>query len=471
MMDIPNHFCGYLKVEGNAFAFSVQDHMVRLLPAEQDGKDVLAALRKLNRLSGNPQYLRGKDEFGNEIAFLIQGIRTSPGMAWSASAGVPIIVKSCGNMSGFYDVLSGDWGEFDAISFSGGALNAVYNPKIAALKRRPWSEIREAHENFDGARTIEIKPFAEYTKSIPVLLDNQNINMTISVFQSCGEGDLRTGDLGRLVSFMRLEFEIPQPFTKIAYNYAIIRKLLALLVRQNNVNFEVALYQRNSVNKLMKTAVCRINDRYEDYCEKSFHNVMSLSQIFPYLPGLVKIICQSKNNCNHILATLPESNKGLGRITISNVQALCTALEIEYRAAGYKPTKDPQITELKSAIAATIKAFLGTNPGFDVHNKTTISTAYKNLDYSLTERIFHLYSKHEDAVDEIVDCLSAPKITLETIRDFVQLRNAGTHDEGFGWGDNGRLYIPLLALAYLCLLERAGISREVREAEVKRISV
>ena len=462
MTAIPDYFCGHLKAENDVFVFSVQDHVVKLLSTKTNENENIASLIKLADFEvKKPQYLRGIDEANHEIAFLFQtGSKIVFDQFRSLTFGTPIIIKSCGNAQGFYQLLTSEWDKFDAISFSGGIINAVYNPKIAALERSTPSEMAEIYRDFDGARTIEIKPSPDYTRSVSVALDNQNAEMTVSVSHSGGYGGVNNVSLGSLGSFIRLEFEHSQTFDKIACYYTVLRKLLALLVGQNNVSFDVALHQRTKDNKFIKTANCKINDGYDDYCEKGFHSVISLDKVFPYIPKLFEIIKSSKNNANHILALLPESNKRLGRITFTKVQALCTALEVEYRANGYERPRDARIEELKRDIGLCVKAFLEKNPDLDVYKKTTISTVYKNLDYSLSDKIFFLYGEHKDVVDELASDLFVPEITQESIRSFVRLRNTGTHTGIADWGDNGKMYAPLLGLAYLCLLNRTGMPRE-----------
>ncbi|NMA74561.1 MAG: hypothetical protein GX963_10470, partial [Bacteroidales bacterium] len=454
MENIPEYFCGYLKINNEYCAYSRNNHRVTLLPAKP-AKGTISGLKEHDHPEiKKSQFVMGVDQFGYKVAFMLTAEKKSIFNPFGiTSFGAPIIIKSCGNMSDFYDTLTKEWDKFDVISFSGGVINTLYHPKLVALKRKDIKDIVQGYENFDGAATIETLPFDKYTKTIPIIVDKQRADLTISVTQSNGANNLKTYDLGYLISFIRLEFEEPQDFTEISNYYWLVNQFCAILVGQANIDFDVALHQRTSDNKLFKTAICKINDPFENYCSKAFHQVISLSHIWDHLGILIKTIRCSKDNANHILALLPSSNKNLNRIKIDDVQKMCAALEAEYRLGLYKHDKDPQLQKLRETIKTAVKEFQKNNAVLKVNCETTISNLYKNLDYTLADKIHHLYNHHKCDINGLSEKFGLPKITEGRIREFVKLRNSGAHGEMIIWGEAGSIYSLLFALSYLCFFE------------------
>ena len=124
-------------------------------------------------------------------------------------------------------------------------------------------------------------------------------------------------------------YESLKGFEKIEKYYIIARKIVAILTSQNNICFEeVYLSQRNSEQKYFKTGICKIFDSYENYSIRQWHKVIPIFSVFDYIPNLIDGIVNGK--ANSLLELLPEDNKMVNRISIKNVQDLCTALEVSY---------------------------------------------------------------------------------------------------------------------------------------------
>lgn len=104
-----------------------------------------------------------------------------------------------------------------------------------------------------------------------------------------------------------------------------------------------------------------------------------------------------------------EDNKMVNRISIKNVQDLCTALEVSYQLDDKrKREKDALIEELKKNIKNTIAEFTKAHNEIDVNKETTMSSAFQYLDYTLKQKILTLYNENSDIVDEIVSKYSLP---------------------------------------------------------------
>jgi hypothetical protein len=139
-----------------------------------------------------------------------------------AKFGSSLIVRSTAN------VIDYPLQTFDAVSFSGGTVNAVYNPKIMALKTEPFGCNKFVEAN--GARSIEIKPFDEYTHKFNLCIGEEKAELTY--------------------------------LDKIIKYYSAVKVLLALCVRQNNVGFDVAIHKKQEDGKFYKSGICKIYDGY-----------------------------------------------------------------------------------------------------------------------------------------------------------------------------------------------------------------
>ncbi len=455
MRRIKDSFCGRVIIDQSEFICSVSGHIVTVLPATKDDIEKL-----MPYTITAPEFIYGIDVSGFPIAFLLtRNIQASSFFPrkvarffsyLSARFFTPLIIRGISNPGSY-----GDIKEFDAISFAAGAINTIYNPKIAALEPVSESDILIQ----DGARTIKVKPFDDYTHTAAVEIDGEKAKLLYSVYHSGEDGDTRTPFLGTLTSMIRLEFNNPQDILKIRRYYSVIHSLLAFCVRQNNVGFEVTLH-RKLEGRYHKTEECKIDDGYEDYCEREYHTVIPITGFQNYLAKLIELICDG--DIDHLTALLPESNKRLQSINITNVQDICTALEIEYRLCDSpdKLIKDTFIGELKKDIRATIKKFVSNHPEIDVDTETTIGSCFNHLDLTLREKIAFLYGKHQAVIDPLIIKKQLPTIDAAGIGEFVKLRNKKTHTGKVEWNESADLYIIFLALVYACVMQRIGLSED-----------
>jgi hypothetical protein len=468
---IPDNFCGYVEIDSNRYAYSVNGHFVKLLPAfegkEEQGQEQIIELT-LRKASNQEdcRYIYGYDESEHLIAlfqsseFLCSRI--------GASFFAPIIIKSNGNLCGFYSNLTKDWKQYDAIMFSGGIIDSLYNPKIAALKMPTLEEQMAYSANYDGARSIEIKPFIDYTLNTSIEIDGQKAKLVLSVSQ-VGEGNINTTGLGSLKSFIQLQFETPQDFITIRRYTRIINAMLAVFARQGNINFDVNIKQKTKSDKFMGTGICKVFVDNEDFYKPQSHQIVPMQSLFDYLPQIIKIV--ARGEAETILALLPKRNKDRNGITITNVQDLCTALEAEYNLSSSKtPTsKDTAIQLLKEGIKTTIKNFAAENDFIDPNKETTIGSCFNYLELNLKSKIFALYGQHKASIDGIRQKHHLPEMTIENISKFVKLRNTRVHTGKIVWGDSAELYTSLMALLYSCFFARAGVPNETIASILPRI--
>lgn len=462
MVTIPEDFCGYVYLNENRYVCSANGHFVKMLPAfigeEKNGQAVSGLTPERTGDENLSNYIYGRDESLHEIALLYHDMKQLSFMG-GYSFFAPIIIKSNGNADGFYSNLTKEWKQYDAIMFSGGIIDSLYNPKIAALRMPTREEQKASISDYDGAHSIAIKPFSDYSHLIDVEIDGQKAKLMLSVSHG-GAGNINSTDLGSLKSFIQLQFDSPQEFVTIHRYIRVIKATLAVLAQQNNIEFDVSIKQKTENDKFMQTGICKVFMDNEDFYKPKNHQVVSIQSLLDYLPQIIRVIAGGE--AATILALLPERNKDRKGITITNVQDLCTALEAEYNMSSSKePTaKDTTIRELRKKIKSAVKEFATNDTGIDPNTETTISSCFQYLDLDLKNKIFSLYEKHKAAVDAVRQKYGLPDMTVESIGKFVQLRNTKAHTGRIAWSDSANQYTALFVLAYSCFFARAGVPKE-----------
>lgn len=467
MTKIAESFNGYLNVGGDTFTYNVSNYIVTLLPAQSEETKKYEVFERIcSRNIDLPEYLFGDDN-NSKIAMLCNSKLNTGflGINPSVQFATPIIIKASGNTANFFNMLTQDWDKFHSITFCGGNINSLCNPQMAVERPR----LNESLKN-DGAREIKIRPWSDYTRSIDFEIDGEKAILTISVSQT-GEANnsdhMESYSLGELKSFMRFSFENAQDFDKIAKYYKVAKSLIAILTMRNNISFEVYVSQKNSDNQYFKTGVCKIFDRYENYSTRKQYNVIPIYNIFDYIPTLIsKIAC---NEVESLLTLLPEDNRRVGQISITNIQDLCTALEVSYYWSKRSKEKDNLIEELKKILKKTIAEFTENHNEIDVYKETTISSAFQYLDYTLKQKILTLYNENCNIIDAIIAKWSLPQVNEDNVGSFVKLRNAKTHTGTVEWGDSANLYTALLALVYACLFKYIELPNEIIESALIQI--
>lgn len=469
MKKIDENFCGYIKVEGDTYTYNVSDNRVTLLPAQSDAQKRYDSLNRIKSHNTDiPEYLFGEDN-NSMIAILRKGkFVTNPiGTNVAIRFATPIIIKAYGNTQGFFSMLTEDWCKFHAITFCGGNINALYIPNIA-IEQPDISELLK----YDGARTIKMRPWSDYTRTTEFQIENEKVTLTVSIGQTAETNNAENRgayNLGKMYTFFRFSFENAQRFEKIEKYYIIVKKIVAILTSQNNVCFEeVYLSQRNSEQKYFKTGICKIFDPYDNYSIRQCHKVIPIVSVFNYIPNLVNGIINSK--ADSLLELLPEDNKMVNRISIKNVQDLCTALEVSYHLNDKKKReKDVLIEELKKNIKNTIAEFAKEHNEIDVNKETTMSSAFQYLDYTLKQKILTLYNENSDVVNAIVSKYSLPSVNENSIASFVKLRNNKTHSGTVEWGGSANIYAPLFAIVYASFLKYIKLPDEVIKSKLLQI--
>lgn len=463
MLKIGNNFCGYLNVGNDKFVFNITKSLVTLLPAESDPKKIEAMLSRLrSHDTDHPEFFFGNDgnstiAFERNTNFSMDVLQLSPIVRFRT----PIIIKAAGNTHYFKSQLTAEWDCFHAITFFGGNINAIFPPAIA---RKP----RYSQGQVDGeeAIAIELQPSSYYSHSTEIEIDGTKSTLTVSLYQTEGtnEEHMNSYNVGELSAYVRISFDEAQKFEKIERYYQIIYSLIAILTAQNNVVFNVYLSQKEKDGLFHRTGVCKIFDSFQNYSVRKSHKVIQILSVFDHIPKIVESIAVGK--AQSILDVLPDDNANINRISITNVQDLCTALEIIYNENKHKRPKDTLIEELKASINDTISAFVQSKLKqgeleISIQDDTNIASAFKYLDFTLTDKILTLYSECQSIIDGFIAHKSLPQINESRVRSFVRLRNNKTHNGEIEWGDNAATYVILLALLYASFLKNVGVNDDI----------
>ncbi len=460
-------FCGIIKVDDDEYACFVSGNIARIIPEGSNARernDIFARIEK--REPKESEYLYGISNY-SKFALLHRGkFKTESTFSLeSLYFYTPVVITALGNASGFYDVMTEAWERFHSIEFHGGNLNALYNPYIAIDYRK-----EEKKSQSDEVWNIKLHPWTKYYKEKVFWLGNEKVRMTISISHSPekqNRDNHESYELGKLDSYIRLSFSKSKSFEDIEKYFLLVRKLVAFLTAQNNVFFEnIYISQRVENNKYYRIAKCDIKDSFENYSNKNQFKVISINSVWNHLPKLMNWIYEGKTTS--IFDVLPVDNNMVGKISINNVQDLCTSLEVIYLLKKReKRKKDIKIEELKNSITKTIKEFEKENPEINVEEHTTKSSAFQYLDFTARTKILTLYKENKQIVDEIIRKRSLPPISDESVKKFLRLRNLKTHSGRIEWGDGAEIYLSLLVLVYVVILKNAGMTRaEIKEALV-----
>lgn len=455
MNKIPDNFNGYLEIEKKIFVYNVTKTKVSLFPASQNNEEQYALFTNLikQKITKKRFILGCYQEY--QIAFYQKNNfkANTLGLDPSCVFYTPLIIKSAGNSTNFYSNLNKEWNKFDAVTFYGGNINFIYPPNYIFTILEPENASHKKSGN--------------YTFTKECTIDDEKIEIVISIqrtnIRHNKEEMLNSISFESFDSYIQLRFDSSKDFLDLEKYIMLIKDLITLLTMQYNVRFNIALEQKDNNGEFYRTAYCKLFDSYPNYSIKDYPSVILLPYIIDFLPNILTKIYE--NPCKSLFMLFPSDNTKKNLIPITNIQNLCTVLEVIYNIRNQKRKKDKFITELKEKIKETINHFMKDNSEINVYDQTTIQSAFNYLDYTLKEKIMTLYEEHKAIIDAYCREKHIEPLTKEHIAAFVKLRNNLTHDADIKGDENTfQYYYPLFALAYICVFEDMGLSlnKEIR---------
>lgn len=453
MSMIQEHFSGYLTIDEKVFGYTADNHRITLLPSYPTKKEQFEAIDWFKVQANDlTECLYGTDN-NSSVAFVRNGDISTDMFMPIASFSSPFIIKAAGNADGFYKMLTCEWKKYHAITFFGMSINSIFNPQIAD------ANLQTADINtVDGALEQKTRPWKEYTLESSFEIFGENTSVVVSVTQGIGSREEDGAyNLGKLNSYIRLSFEKAHSFNEIQKYYNLVRRLLSLLLKQQDVDFGFFLSQRLPDGRFYKTAICKAAQQNIPLRFLSSARAINIDILFPSLQLLLQGISEKKYDI--LISVLPEW-KQRGFISFSNIQDLCTALEIAYRWENKENPKDDLIQELKRELKQTIKEFIDVHPELDVNQQTNISGAFQHLELTLKNKVLYMCKINE----QFLKCSNAihftPPLNDQNIGAFIKLRNGKTHDGFVEWNDSAQIFEPLIALVYVELFKSINIDNE-----------
>ncbi len=448
---------GYINNGKDPFVFTVDDFTVKMVSCNPDinaGRRAIGAFVNSNHFE---TYITGYTPMGNGVAFLLcekLGHRLS--LRNEIMFNTPIIVKSAGVSSQFYDNLNYAWNQFHCLFFYGGCINVIKNPKDAIIDNKG----SESRSSLNGDEIV-FKPSADYEYSLEVAIKGVDVNITISYLK---EYDLDSSQraFGFLDSYISFSFEEAQELNIIMEYYRIVHRIIAILTRQGHADFNAKLKQINKNGAEEVSSYLFFKNLNRKPLNFFAQKVIPIDYFFvnsereQCFKNLIQTIVEGE--AEHILRLVDNDTRETGYLHVDDIKVLMTALEVEYNKSSFSKIGDEKIEELKTAIKHTISEFIAKYPEFDPYEKTNISSAFQYLDYTLKKKIFELYNNYKTEIDEVVRRTQYPEINLENIGKIVRIRHRSTHDAKVSWNDSEILYKPLVALVYASFFTRMGCS-------------
>lgn len=429
-------------------------------------------IEKCNKEDDEDEWLYGIAEDGSYIAFLnMGGYDINPSINKSAPVCIatfkfftPLIIK---NNRPFNTAIE----TFNVIEFRGEIIDDLYSPNNILI------------EEIDPEKGIQInfKDPKLYTKGYNIKLNSTNQKNEQIKEQFILEYSVCMNDLTKKMnenldlkneihSVIRFKFQTEQPLMTIETYYLYALKLCQFCTKQQNVKFEIRLYKKEFLSSPILVAY---KDAYNDYYRNNniIGNIITLPSLGEKLPQLFKILIDNKKS-PHMLF-LPDSNERNRSIYYTNVTDICIAFEKEYNLLSDKNEIDKENKEAAKELTQKLINLIQEQEDCPekVVSKATnlINTQLKGFTPSLKEKIITLYEEFELPLKKVTeiknhDIYGIQKFYTkdefkEHIKQFIDIRNKASH-VGIHWNEGIKIYYHLQVLVYLCILNRAGYTKE-----------
>lgn|GEM_PF-2548884 len=447
--EIDNNFVAYMTINKTQLFASINEMRCKFFPIDENNN-----LNVFN-YKINKGFIHGVDENNHKVALWIdQHAPVFVDYMSSSSSNyipkvVPIIVK--GHKSNNED---DDLTTFDAITFRGNAIDAMYPPGKNAIKEdTAWKS------QPDGARKLAIHAMDKYTHKYSLTLFNEPCAFIYSISQSAF--NYMGNDLGSLNSIIRIEFVNPQKIEFFEEIFILIRNFIAFCVGQRNIKFDCISINRriskdNNEHTYSEIGIAKVFDEFSDYANPGFFNSLKLLHFKDHITRALTLFSNKKDA--PIISFLPLTNKDKKRVSYSNVRDMCTAFEYEFSAGKYSNIKLKCFDELKVKLKETIDEYCSQND-IDENLRNQMHAPYQHMGVSTKDKIkiirdeaqkkLYIFNRKE---------LIKRQLSDDEIDSFVKLRNEITHGKLTSeWDDAGKIYTKLFRLIYVVILARIGI--------------
>ncbi len=431
-LKINENFSGRIKFRGCECFFTINGFIVKIFPINSSEFNKIYDYVQAEDYDYK-QWIYGVDECENNIAIYINQKPKLPFMNEYIYFSTPLIIKNT------YNCENTDLSQFQEISFVGGTINIVHNPKIA---------IKSTKES------IKFTDRDKYTAMYNLEIFGEGCQLLYSIKSNRDDGNFVNNSLGNVESYISLRFDRPQGIDKILDCFTVIKELIAFCVRQYNVEFKLLLDSQSSV--------CKVQRDVEDYVKLDFTRVIGIGLLGDMLPKLLRLL--SEDISRPYLQFVPYRNRDIYFMSIANVRDICTSLEREYELHEITNKKIPEVSRLIKDLKKTVK-------GFKENNKDKLSERFYNLvnstinyiDLPAKEQIMQLYRRYKEEITQLASRIIGLEIYTEEqfderVQSFVKLRNEAAHSGQISFEKQAEIYYYLILIVYFSVLERVGFS-------------
>ncbi len=424
-MNVPQKIYGYLEYESTRCSFVLDGFIGRIL-VEKDF-----------------HFFRQKIESTD----VLYGITTTNhGIAIHITSAE--IVTNCIAFYADYFAIStstlSDLTRFECLSFIGGTLNCILDPKLI-FKRFNFQDIFD-----EKGYSIRFRPKKEFTKQYKLIVKDIPLTFESSITYFGSKGN----KLGSVNSVINLKFEKMQDFYSISKWYIYVSKIVALLVQQQNIAFDFIKVSYKEESSEYVNAQIYYKPIYYDIAEKDCTQTISIRNFDKHFTLFSKLIETENFSINF----LPNDNKNAKRVTYETVKNLCTAAEYEFSQSRVKKEKKPVIKNFVKEAKELLKNYKETTKELSQKTYESINSSLSYLEFPATEQFTYLYEANKNLINTLIERRNV-KFSSESIQKFVKCRNEITHgnkpslnketaDTAFGF------YV----LIYVSLLKRIGLS-------------
>lgn len=444
--------------------------ILEIKPIESETELFEKKCAKCNGVYDSLPWIHGRSFQDLDVAFLPsdeQGAFCCDKNKLTLSVSIILLTYNFKGIDGEYCTDFEDLCGFNAIDFTGNAVDAIFQPK-AAIKNNKLDD-----------RKIEWKPRAEYTKEFDTIIRGVSCKLVFTIASDRQDLSLDNSSLGTLHSVIRLAFPDRQDVSMIEPCWQAVCTFLLFCTGQFNItNLQIGLWDKAKSPDTLDffgNITCKINcDSVEDIASvyPAYYR-FTISSLGEKVGELFRILNDA--NTHPILGFLPRTNHDYA-VDRNKIRDLCTALEVEY---DYRKELllNPGIKGLVKELTETVKEFRKENPTImDNDEYNYILGSIGVLSTPARKKIHCIFSRYKSIVDgyalEFRPLSFARQVDTSSeaaerdIATLVKIRNNLTHSAGNTEHVIPNMIYSRLTMAVFCsIFERAGYSID----EIKKI--
>jgi len=441
--EIPENFIGYLDLQGRGDGeydcfYSIDGFRISILPKNNEAKQYISTILNTRRGSvALNKWVFGEIPLGGKVAFLINELLSN---SFIPQDGILYFYTSIMLMGGSDANIS----TFEKIIFSGGIVEVIY----------PTEKAEKDLAN--------LKAYEDYTKNFSICVENESIQVTLSVAVITSSSRNRIADRSKSYSYLSFGFSSPKHLDELEKYYTFARTIFSFLSFTRNILFDTSVRTTSTARDGYVSMQTKISDGFVDYSNDTVDSMMKIIDIEKLTPNISQLL---EVLYHEYLLFLPNQNKDQNFIYHHNIVDVCSGLEREFKKLGNRlPATEQNILDdarsLHSGILDLIK-----NRACDDRVKVKASNlivGLKNFQPSAKEKIMAIYTKFYGIMNFIANIgVNFPDDSFEReMSKFINLRNDVAHDKEIILDGKVSIYKHLVLLIYISVLHRANYDDE-----------